>query len=69
VVLRYFERAIDPITALSGPPESSRIEEGVAVAFEEKPLGQGVVIARLKRKAARWLLDRQFHPPKIALRR
>ncbi len=69
LVLRYFERAVDPIPALSGPPESSRIEEGVAVAFEEKPLGQGVAIARLKRTAARWLLDRRFHPPKIALRR
>ena len=68
VVLRYFERAVDPIPALSGTPEPSRFEEGVAVAFEEKPLGQGVAIARLNRKAGRWVLDRQFHPPKVALR-
>jgi len=68
VVLRYFERAIDPIPVPSGPPECSRIEEGVAVAFEEEPLGPALAIARLKRKAGRWLLDRQFHPPKIAPR-
>src|ERR1700730_1578228 len=35
VVLQYFERAIDPVPTPSGPPECSRIEEGVAVAFEE----------------------------------
>jgi hypothetical protein len=68
VVLQYFERAIHPIHPVptpSGPPECSRIEEGVAVAFEEEPLGQGLAIARLKRKPGRWVLDRQFHPPKI----
>jgi hypothetical protein len=69
VVLQYFERAIDPVPTPSGPPECSRIEEGVALAFEEKPLGQGLAIARLKRKAGRWVLDRQFHPSKIGPRR
>jgi len=68
VVLQYFERPFDPIPTLSGPPQYSRIEEGVAVAFEEKPLAQGLAIARLKRKVGRWLLDRQFHPKKIAPR-
>lgn len=68
VVLQYFERAIDPVPTPSGPPECSRIEEGVAVAFEEKLLGQGLAIARLKRKAGRWVLDRQFHLSKIGPR-
>jgi hypothetical protein len=65
VVLQYFERPIDPVLTPSGPPECSRIEEGVAVAFEEESLGPGLAIARLKRKPGRWVLDRQFHPPKI----
>jgi hypothetical protein len=68
VVLQYFERAIDPVPTPSGAPECSRIEEDAAVEFEEKPLGQGLAIARLKRKAGRWVLDRQFHPPKIGPR-
>jgi hypothetical protein len=67
VMLQYFERAIDPVPTPAGPPEFSRIEEGVAVAFEEKPLGQGVAIARLKRKYGRWILDRQFHPRRVKL--
>jgi hypothetical protein len=65
VILQYFERAIDPAPTPAGPPEFSRIEEGVAVTFEEKPLGQGVAIARLKRKSGRWVLDRQFHPRRV----
>jgi hypothetical protein len=68
VVLQYFERAIDPVPTPSGPPECSRIEEGVAVAFEEEPLGHGLAIARLKRKPGRWVLDRQLRPPKIGPR-
>jgi hypothetical protein len=67
VILQYFERAIDPVPTPAGPPEFSRIEEGAAVAFEEKPLGQGVAIARLKRKSGRWTLDRQFHPRTVKL--
>ena len=67
VILQYFERAIDPVPTPAGPPEFSRIEEGVAVAFEEKPLGQAVSIARLKRKSGRWALDRQFHPRRVKL--
>jgi hypothetical protein len=68
VILLYIERAIDPVPTPSGTPEFSRIEEGVGVAFEEKPLGQAVAIARLKRKSGRWVLDRQFHAPKVGRR-
>lgn len=68
VTLQYFERAIDPVPTPSGAPEFSRIEEGVAVAFEEKPLGQAVAIARLKRKSGRWVLDHRFHAPRVRRR-
>jgi hypothetical protein len=72
VVIQYCERAINPGPTPSGAPECSRIEEGVAVVFEDAPigpLGSGLAIARLKRKAGRWVLDPQFHAPKIGLRR
>ena len=68
VVLRYVERAIAPVPTASGSTEYSRIEEGVAVSFEEQPLGDGVAIARLKRKAGRWSLDRQFRSQRVATR-
>lgn len=68
VVLQYTERPIDPVPVLDGPPEFSRIEEGIAVSFEEVPLAQGVAIARLKRKSGRWTLDSRFRPPRIRRR-
>src|SRR5262245_4534501 len=47
VVLRYNERGIDLVPTSTGAQEFSRIEEGVAFAFEEKPLPEDVAIARL----------------------
>jgi hypothetical protein len=65
VILCYFEQAIDPVPALSGSLEPSRITEGVAVHFEERLPGKGVAIARLERIAGRWVLDPQFRPAQI----
>ncbi|HET9805004.1 MAG TPA: hypothetical protein VFP96_17320 [Candidatus Acidoferrum sp.] len=68
VVLRYCERAIDPVPALSGATEYARIEEGLAVAFEEQLPEGGIAIARLKRTAGRWTVDRKFRPRRAAKR-
>jgi hypothetical protein len=66
-ILHYAGRPIDPVPTPSGTSEFSRVEEGVAVDLEEKPSQQGVVIARLKIKARRWLVDSRFRPPRIKL--
>jgi hypothetical protein len=65
VSVRYFEQVIGPVTSVGGSNESSRIEEGVAVDFEQiVPFGC-VTIARLERIGGKWIVDSHFQPDTI----
>lgn len=44
--------------------DPSRITEAVAIEFHEQVPPDGVVIARLVRKASKWVVDRKFKPVK-----
>ena len=59
ITLRAVERAtaFAPAPGSEGGTSPTRIEEGVALAFEEAPDEGAVVLARLRRDAATWRLD------------
>jgi hypothetical protein len=63
VSLCFCEQAVPPMPAESQEP--SHIEEGVCIEFGERAPEGSVVIARLKRKRGKWMLDHQFRPAKV----
>jgi hypothetical protein len=66
VSLSFCEQAVRAMPGESQEPqEPSRIEEGVCVEFGERAPERSVVIARLKRKRGKWMLDNRFRPAKV----
>jgi hypothetical protein len=70
VIARYFEQAVDPLpTVVDGSIECSRIQEGVAVEFEQNMPTDGVALAHLEQVDGKWRLDLQFRCHTITLAR
>jgi hypothetical protein len=73
VCLHYRERETDLVGVVgeagddAGLFESSRIEESFEIRFETNyPCSEdGIQLARLKRKKARWKIDKKFQRPRI----
>lgn len=70
VSLSFCEQAVRAMpTESQDSQEPSHIEEGVCVEFGERAPERSVVIARIKRKRGKWMLDTRFRPAKVKFRR